>query len=206
MEKQREIQSDTRLKVIEAATEEFAGKGLAGARVDNIARSAGVNKAMIYYHFSSKENLYRIIIETHIEKIVAVLSLAVEPSADMESSLLALSQRYHAVFGSDHRFPRILMHELAGGGSIFKEVMIKNIRQRGFPARMVQKIEEGIGAGIFRPVDPRQAMISFLGMNLFYLLVSPIFSLMLEIEDEEEFLQRRPNQIVDIFLRGLVAR
>lgn len=200
-----EIQSDSRLKIIEAATEEFAEKGLAGARVDSIARIAEVNKAMIYYHFSSKENLYKVIIEIHLEKIVSVLSQAAEPSTDMETSLLALSNRYHDVLGSDDRFPRILLHELAGGGRIFKELMIKNIRERGLPERMVQKIEEGIGAGFLRQVDPRQAMISFMGMNLFFLLVSPIFSLMLEIKNVEEFLKDRPKQVVDLFLHGLLA-
>jgi len=45
-------------KILKAALVEFAEYGLAGARVDRISKRAGVNKAMLYYHFSSKDNLY----------------------------------------------------------------------------------------------------------------------------------------------------
>src|SRR6188472_266478 len=46
-------------RILAAAAGEFAARGFAGARVDRIARRARVNKAMLYYHFKSKERLYR---------------------------------------------------------------------------------------------------------------------------------------------------
>jgi TetR/AcrR family transcriptional regulator len=48
----------TREKILASARKEFSEKGLNGARVDRIAGASGVNKAMIYYHFGSKEALY----------------------------------------------------------------------------------------------------------------------------------------------------
>src|SRR6187401_3576039 len=46
-------------RILSAAALEFAERGFAGARVDRIARRAKVNKAMLYYHFSSKQQIYR---------------------------------------------------------------------------------------------------------------------------------------------------
>ena len=60
---------ETRDKILDTARDEFAQSGLDGARVDRIAERAGVNKAMIYYHFKSKEDLYQVVIEQHFEEI-----------------------------------------------------------------------------------------------------------------------------------------
>ena len=54
---------DSRSRILAAALDEFAAKGLAGVRVDQIARLAGVNKAMIYYHFASKEDLFNAVFQ-----------------------------------------------------------------------------------------------------------------------------------------------
>ena len=59
----------SRDRIINAALDEFGQFGLAGARVDRIAKKAGLNKAMIYYHFNSKENLYREMIKSFFTNI-----------------------------------------------------------------------------------------------------------------------------------------
>jgi len=57
----------TKEKILGAALHEFSVHGLAGARVDEIAKSAGVNKAMIYYHFESKEALFNELFQSEME-------------------------------------------------------------------------------------------------------------------------------------------
>ena len=58
-----------RIRILEAAKQEFAAHGLAGARVDRIAVNAGANKRMLYYHVGNKENLYLAVLEGAYEKI-----------------------------------------------------------------------------------------------------------------------------------------
>ena len=60
-----------RIRILEAAKQEFATHGLAGARVDRIAANAGANKRMLYYHVGNKENLYLEVLEGAYEKIRA---------------------------------------------------------------------------------------------------------------------------------------
>src|SRR5437868_4519392 len=61
----------TRQKILAAASDEFARKGFAGARVDVIARTSGANKRMIYYYFTSKEGLYSAVLERAYEDMRA---------------------------------------------------------------------------------------------------------------------------------------
>jgi TetR/AcrR family transcriptional regulator len=57
------IEADARGRILDAAERAFADHGMAGARVANIASEAGVNKAMLYYYFGSKEELYEAVLE-----------------------------------------------------------------------------------------------------------------------------------------------
>src|SRR5579863_2920063 len=59
----------TRARILDAALQEFAAHGLAGARMDEIATAAGVNKALLYYYFESKEKLYITALEMIAAKI-----------------------------------------------------------------------------------------------------------------------------------------
>ena len=64
---------DSRTKIFEAAIDEFSEFGFAGARVDRIAHQAGINKAMIYYHFDSKKKLYQAIIQKEMIRMVEII-------------------------------------------------------------------------------------------------------------------------------------
>ena len=63
--------SATRRRILDAATEEFAAHGIAGARVDRIAAAAGANKALIYFHFSNKDGLFTAVFEQIVNQALA---------------------------------------------------------------------------------------------------------------------------------------
>src|SRR5580693_9236779 len=63
-ETQADRSAETRTRILEAALNEFASHGLAGARTEQIAAAAGVNKALLYYYFESKEKLYLAALES----------------------------------------------------------------------------------------------------------------------------------------------
>src|SRR5438105_4821903 len=68
----------TRGAILDAALGEFAAKGLAGARTDAIARSAGVNKALLYYYFDDKEKLYGAVLDHVFQELSTTLCAALE--------------------------------------------------------------------------------------------------------------------------------
>jgi len=68
---QAERADQTRTRILEAAVREFSEKGLAGARTEQIAEAAGVNKALLYYYFAGKEALYAAALEDVAQRVVA---------------------------------------------------------------------------------------------------------------------------------------
>jgi len=193
-------------KILAAARAEFAEHGLAGARVDRIAAASGVNKAMIYYHFGSKEKLYQEVINSILSRIADFLGRASTEAADPGQMLEKISEYYQDMFLHSADFRPIFLRELAEGGGRLKDAFVSIIAERGIQKKLKAIIDRGKREGMFRNVDSIHAIVSFLGMNIFYLIAAPVVNQIWEIKDAEKFIQKRKKSVPDLFLYGIMAR
>lgn len=190
--------------ILEAATKEFSQYGQAGARIDRIARRAGVNKAMIYYHFQSKEQLYQTILEQFLDKLRNFFKERMIWLDNPEEIFRNLAEFYNSQFISP-AFTPILLREIASGGEKIIETFAEFMAE-GPVHKLRSVIESSVEQGSFKNIDSRQAIASFVGMNLFYLIMSPLINKILEIEDEKDFREKRPEAIVDLFFNGIKVK
>lgn len=197
---------DTREKILKAAREEFSKSGLDGARVDRIARRARVNKAMIYYHFRSKEKLYQAVIDNHMEKVGAFLEKAIGEETNIESFVNKMAVFYNGMIAENPEFVPLVLREIALGAGRMKEALTRIVVGKGFGKKLEKMIAEGVASGQLRDVNIKQTIVSFWGMNMFYLIMAPVVHSVWEIEDEKSFRENRPKEVVDLFLHGLKAR
>lgn len=100
----------TRKKILEAAEEIFATKGLAGARVDEIAKMAGVNKRMIYAYFESKENLYVTVLKIVYSRL-AELEKTIDSLASPEDAVRKFIQGYFKFLNDNPNFVSLVLWE-----------------------------------------------------------------------------------------------
>lgn len=193
-------------KILAVASREFAQFGLAGARVDRIASKAGINKAMIYYYFRSKENLYQTILQRHFDEIGRLLGENLKADDSFESVFFKLAQTYNLIFENQSEFVPIILREVASGGERMKKALTRLLMEKGLVSKLQGVIEKGKREGRFRNVDSRQAIISFVGMNIYYLIMSPLVNPILGIKDERKFRHKRQKEVVDLFLHGLEVK
>lgn len=100
----------TKKKILEAAEEIFAAKGLAGARVDEIAEKAGVNKRMLYAYFGSKENLYATVLKIVYSRL-AELEKTVDLLASPEEAVCGFIKSYFAFLMYNPNFVSLVLWE-----------------------------------------------------------------------------------------------
>jgi TetR/AcrR family transcriptional regulator len=158
--------------ILAAAALEFAARGFAGARVDRIARRAKVNKAMIYYHFKSKERLYRTLLRRMFtlaaERLQAIAGGSGAPADKVDLAIAGI-----AAFIQEHTFfPAIMLREVAEAGSHLDRETLKALA--AVPRTVAGIVEEGVTRGDFRPIDPVFAYFSMLAPIVFYLAGTPI--------------------------------
>lgn len=105
-------------RILAAAEEVFAEKGFDGARVDEIARRAGVNKALLYYYFESKEQILRALTEKHFKEIVEAKQCFVENLSPDEPDLMDRIGRHSMELLADRKsFLRIIAIEALKDGT-----------------------------------------------------------------------------------------
>src|ERR1039457_3178585 len=109
---QAERADKTRARILDAALQEFSAHGLAGARTEQIAAAAGVNKALLYYYFESKENLYLAALEMISAKIRdRTLAVFLRESSPGERVLRSALEHFDRIL-TQHEFQGLMQQEM----------------------------------------------------------------------------------------------
>jgi len=192
--------TDSRSRILDAALTEFSSYGLAGARTDRIAQAAGVNKALLYYYFDSKENLYLSALEMISAKIRdRTLAVFLRESSPGERVLRSALEHFDRIL-TQHEFQGLMQQEmirLHKGESSALEILIKRI----FAPVMTMyqsMVREGIETGELIQADWLQIHLASLGANVFYFLSAPIWRILNSTEPfAPEALAARRKAILD---------
>jgi AcrR family transcriptional regulator len=193
----------TRAEILEAATHEFAEKGLAGARVDVIAEATRTSKRMIYYYFGSKEALYVAVLEAEYRRIreaEAALHLEDLPPEDALRKLVGSTVDYHL---GHPDFARLVMTENVHRGEYLAQS--EAIRTLNVPAiSAVRTIyQRGLDAGLFRAgIDAVDLHMSISALALFNITNRHTFSRIFQrdLESPTALIARR-DSIVEMVVR-----
>ena len=148
----------TRERILAAALAEFADKGLAGARVDAIARRARINKRMLYHYFGNKADLFREILRRKVAARAAAVAEAPGPLGEFLAYFYEVACR-------DLEWVRLLKWEALEADP--RRVAAEAERRAAFRAA-VAKIRRGQTEGQLPPdLDPRQCLLALLGLTAF---------------------------------------
>jgi len=195
-----ERSSETRTRILDAALGEFSALGLAGARMDQIAAAAGVNKALLYYHFDSKEKLYIAAVEMISAKIrdrsMAVFLCDATPGERLLRSALDHFDRIltQGEFQSLMQQEMMRMHKGEAGAM---SILVKRVFAP-LQAMYESMVREGIASGELINVDWLQLHLAALGANVFYFLVAPVWRMLLPFEPfAPEVLAARRRAVVE---------
>ena len=159
-----------RKRILAAATKEFAGHGFGGARIDRIAKAAGANKRMLYYHVGNKEGLYLEVLESTYEDIrTAERLLNLEKLAPIEALLRLMEFTWHYYLEHPEFLALLNTENLHRARFLKKSRKIKQLHSP-FVALIADILRRGEADGSVRPgIDPVQLYISIASLSYFYL-------------------------------------
>ncbi|NJM87980.1 MAG: TetR/AcrR family transcriptional regulator [Hydrococcus sp. RU_2_2] len=149
---------------MDAAEEEFARYGLAGARIDAIAARTGVVKAMIYYYFESKEGLYKAVMQRIGSELDTAFQQLASERLPVEEALKASIQAGIAYGAAYPHRGMLWFYEAVQNQGQYGQL---SGWQKSFWS-MTTILERGIAEGVFRSLDPFLTTINILGVCTFY--------------------------------------
>jgi TetR/AcrR family transcriptional regulator len=143
----------TRDSLLAAATHEFAARGFAGARVDDIAARAKANKRMLYAYFGDKDGLYREVLRQHFARVLELGAMALEPAVDLRAQAEAIIRRYFWFLAENPDFVRLVGWETLDDAKRATPILLETAGA-GLEA-LHDIVRRGIAAGVLRPgLDP----------------------------------------------------
>jgi TetR/AcrR family transcriptional regulator len=206
--KRRDRAAESRTRILEAALQEFSSQGLAGARTERIAAAAGVNKALLYYYFESKEKLYLAALEMIADKIrersLAVLQREVSAG---ERLLRAALDHFDRIL-AQHEFQSMMQQEMmrhhkgeAGAMPLLVERVFAPLQEL-YRATLM----EGMDSGELIRADWLQVELAALGANVFYFLSAQVWRMMMRFDPlDPKVLEKRRVALVEFLGQAVFA-
>jgi len=198
-------QSAGELAILDAAVRLFSLHGYAGVSMRRIAESAGVSKANIYHHFSSKEALYFAILRRSAQDLNALIQSMVENQGAFDQKIVQFASAHLKHLFENEMTVRLVLREAFSGD----EKKIRTVVERvigGVVDRLIAIFESGQKAGLLRAeLDPGLCAALLIGADLFYFQARGLLR-----QIPQARFARQPGQysraMTDVLLHGMLAR
>jgi TetR/AcrR family transcriptional regulator len=195
----------TRQKLLAAARREFASNGMAGARVDEIAARAGVNKQLVYHYFGDKDALYLAVLEWVYEEIRAQERKLNLEGLPPERAIRKLIESSFDHLAAHPDFIVLLNDENRGGAPHVRGSRKLEAMHSPLVSMVDTILKQGVRAGTFRRgVDPVHLYISIAGLSYFFFSNTPTLSAIFGTDLSSTAAKRaRRKHVVDLVLGAL---
>ncbi len=185
-----EEKKDTENKIFEAAISIFTTKGFSGARMQEIADKANINKALLHYYFRSKNKLFEAVFEYLIRKMAPLFGNILKGSQTIEEKFAVYFDK-HISFMQKYPFiPGFVINELNQD----PEKLVRLFNYGQFPLKdLLDQVEEEIKAGRVKDVNPKQVLINMIALSVFPFMAKPLLKEALHFDSESfhDFIEER---------------
>jgi AcrR family transcriptional regulator len=191
-------------KIIEAARRVFFRKGFTGARMQDIADEAGINKALLHYYFRNKEKLFEVIFRDAFETLIPQVVDVFESDMDFFNKVRGVTQVYISMAMNNPYIPLFVLNQMHTDPGQFRKSFGTIARRIPLP-QFKQEISKAVRKGIIRPVDPHQLIMHILSLCLFPFIARPMFQLVMQVTDAQflEMSESRKESVADFIIQAI---
>lgn len=191
-------------RILEAATRIFMTRGMAGARMQDIADQAGINKALLHYYFSNKEKLFEVIFIREAQKFFPKIKMIFEADLPLMEKFERFADEYITEMLENPYLPWFVMNEINQNPDKFLyKVWGKNNLPR--PEKFLEQIEAEVKKGRIKRISPLQLFLNLLSMCIFPFVAKPMLQRNLGI-DELQFrhlMEMRKKEIPHFIMESI---
>ncbi len=191
---------NTEEKILQAARKVFLQKGMAGARMQEIANKAGINKALLHYYFRNKEKLFEAIFEDIFTGFFKKASNDLMANIPTKEKISLLVDSYIKVISENPYVPLFILNEINRDNTVFVNI----IRKSGLNTQVVETIYSTLSKEL--RIDFKHLLVSLLGLCVFPYPARPLLQSVLFNNDKlayDQFLIERKDFIKNMLINFL---
>jgi AcrR family transcriptional regulator len=194
---------NTEQKILEAAKTVFVVKGLEGARMQEIADEAGINKALLHYYYRTKDKLFEAVFREAFYKLVPNIFELIKSEIPLFDKIRIFTEKYIDIFIENPFIPGFVLHELNRN----PKRMVNLISDMGIdPQVFMDQIEEEVRLGKIKPIDPYQLIVNMLSMCIFPFAARPIIQNIIfkgDTENFQNFIRERKKEVPEFIINSI---
>lgn len=197
-------EQNTEEKIVVAAKTVFVKKGLDGARMQEIADEAGINKALLHYYFRTKDKLFEKVFSMLFKDIFIVFDEAGASESSFELFLENFIRQYIRMLRDNPYLPQFIIHELNRN----PERIVAQMQHMDFDKQaLINLINQAVSEKIIRPIHPVHLLTNILSLCIFPFIAKPMitgFVLDGDREKYQQYIDERPEEVIDFVKKSLI--
>jgi len=203
---------DTETKILDAAKEVFQHKGLTGARMQEIADKAGINKALLHYYYRTKDKLFEKVFDLAFSVFIPkIRDIVLSTDKTVFEKIEFFVENYINLLQKHPYIPGFVINELNRNPEILVHVFEKNVqfKEMNLFEKFDNQLQDEVNKGIIRSVDSRNLMTNVIGLCIFPIVARPIIQGIMFNNNKEEydvFLAQRKKFVTDFIIHSIKVK
>lgn len=198
--------NSTEKAILVAARKVFTRRGYAAARMEEIAREAGINRALLHYYFRSKEKMFDLIFEERMKEFFLGLAGIVNGPLSLDEKIRAIVRHDIDMISAQPDLPIFIMQELAQN----PERMVGTAQRAGMNPGGVMKaffsqVKTAVDEKKIRPIEGGQLLINVMSMSVYPFIAKPVIKLVQGMDDTQfdRMMERRKEEVAQFVIDAL---
>lgn len=195
---------NTEAKILDAARAVFLEKGFDGARMQEIANAAQINKGLLHYYFKTKDALFAKVFGMAFGVMIKRFGEILNGDLPLFPKIETFCSLYISTVSRNPYLPRFVINELSKNpdaliGRLKSKSQLPTIKN--FDAQIKAEIK----AGNIRPIDARQLIANIMGMSVFPIIAKPMLQMILAMSEKEyqAFIEERKTEVASFVIHSI---
>ena len=194
---------NTEVNILNAAKRVFHKKGMDGARMQEIANEAGINKALLHYYYRSKQLLFEAVFKSAFLMLAPQLNKVLNSEDSLNDKIRNFTKNYISFIIKHPYLPNFIINELNRN----PEFVQKLTSEKHFPTikKFRQQVVENVENGTIKPIKAEQLFINILALNIFPFIASPLLKGFLDINNDnyQQLMEERTTEVSNFIINAI---
>jgi len=194
---------NTEEQILDAAKNVFQTKGMDGARMQEIADKAGINKAMLHYYYRSKQLLFEAVFKNAFSLLAPQLNAILNDDSTIEEKVKKFTSNYISFIIKHPYLPNFIIQELNRN----PEFILKLKENKGFPNldKFKKQVENEVENGIIKYISAEQLFINILALNIFPFVAKPLIMAFTSSDDKtyNQLMEDRKTEVSNFIINSI---
>lgn len=194
--------------IFDAAQKVFIEKGFNGARMEEIAREASINKALLHYYYRTKEKLFKAIFEKVFKSFMPQVITFWDSDMPFFTKIERFVDTYISFIMKNPFIPNFILNELNRNPDSIAEMLgsVTGIVENDIYGKFSIILKKEVEAGTIRPIAPEQLIVNILGLCIFPFVARPIIQGVIFKGDKktyQQFLETRKKEVSEFVINSI---